>query len=168
VQNVESAISKGNLSALLGKVEQELREVTSMDCSQHALIRLKVRALILDVIHHRDIAMHLLAEKCCKIEDWAWQKQLRYYIDEGAALPAMHVRMVDAVNVFSWEYQGNAPKLVYTPLTDKCYLTMTQGMALGYGGNPYGPAGTGKTESVKALGQVSCPFQAVPPREEPS
>jgi len=28
------------------------------------------------------------------------------------------------------------------------------GMKLGYGGNPYGPAGTGKTESVKALGQA--------------
>ena len=52
------------------------------------------------------------------------------------------------------EYQGNATKLVQTPLTDKCYLTLTQAMWMGYGGNPYGPAGTGKTESVKALGQA--------------
>ena len=33
-------------------------------------------------------------------------------------------------------------------------MTLVMGMKLGYGGNPYGPAGTGKTESVKALGQA--------------
>ena len=55
-------------------------------------------------------------------------------------------------NYISSLQTGNAAKLVHTPLTDKCYLTLTQGMHMGMGGNPYGPAGTGKTESVKALG----------------
>ena len=79
------------------------------------------------------------------------------YADHSRAGGSVKVsaHMVHAEFEYTWEYQGTAPKLVRTPLTDRCFLTLTQGMALGLGGNPYGPAGTGKTESVKALGQVS-------------
>ena len=109
----------------------------------------KYKALIMDVIHYVDVVEYLIAEQCRSPSDWPWQKQLRFYLAKnGLAI----IRMVDAEFLYTYEYQGNAQKLVHTPLTDKCYLTLTQGMHMGFGGNPYGPAGTGKTESVKALG----------------
>ena len=56
------------------------------------------------------------------VNDWLWQKQLRYYTSDGDTV----MRMCDAKFSYTFEYQGNAPKLVHTPLTDKCYLTLTQ------------------------------------------
>lgn len=139
-------------------MDSRLAAITAHDLSARRLPQLKVSALVLDVIHHRDVAATLAADRAGAVSDWVWQRQLRYYAragtGAGAAAMQVSVCMVDAEFEYTWEYQGNAPKLVYTPLTDRCYLTLTQGMALGYGGNPYGPAGTGKTESVKALGQV--------------
>ena len=51
------------------------------------------------------------------------------------------ISMVDADFEYTYEYLGIAPIFFHTLLTDKCYLTLTQGMRVGLGGNPYGPAG---------------------------
>lgn len=58
--------------------------------------------------------------------DWMWYKQLKYYMDAKAGISK--VGMCDAFFDYTYEYQGNAPKLVHTPLTDKCYLTLVLGM----------------------------------------
>ena len=55
--------------------------------------RLKVKSLVLELIHNIEVAEMLAEKRVSGLEDWAWQKQLRFYLNgNGACL----VRMVNA------------------------------------------------------------------------
>lgn len=117
------------------------------------LKRKKCEHLITESVHQRDIIERLISSGATSPTHYLWLLQMRYvYTNEGEILGRLRVKMANADLAYGFEYLGVPERLVRTPLTDRCFLTLTQAMAQRLGGSPYGPAGTGKTESVKALG----------------
>jgi dynein heavy chain 1 len=107
----------------------------------------------------------LLSAGACSTHTFAWLKHARFHVEAGTDLV---VSIADGRFSYGWEYLGVIDRLVYTRLTDRfvsndckpsvasffecrCYLTLTQAVLNKQGGAPFGPAGTGKTETVKSL-----------------
>ena len=152
------AISQGSKGALKQQKKKQvsyLNKLTEMVRSQLTkLERNKVVALITMEIHNRDVMERMVKANCSNTSDFEWLSQLRFvYSKEAAEFGKCRVEQTNSVLEYSYEYQGNNGRLVVTPLTDRCVLTLITAMYLNRGGNPLGPAGTGKTETVKDLGK---------------
>jgi dynein heavy chain len=111
--------------------------------------RKKVISLITMDVHARDMVDKLVKEKAASTLAFTWQMQMRlYFTPEDGVTSA---RIIDYRTFLSYEYLGNTGRLVITPLTDRCYITLCTALKLMLSGAPAGPAGTGKTETVKDL-----------------
>lgn len=126
----------------------------------HELTKMKLTALMIIELHNRDIIDHI-SISCTSVRSFDWLKQLRFHPKETGSnnsYTALNIEQLNAPFDYGWEYQGNNGRLIVTPLTDRCYITLTQAMYMKKGGAPQGPAGTGKTETVKDLGKGMARF----------
>uniref|UniRef100_A0A7M4EWH0 Dynein axonemal heavy chain 9 n=1 Tax=Crocodylus porosus TaxID=8502 RepID=A0A7M4EWH0_CROPO len=114
--------------------------------------RQKIMTICTIDVHARDVVSKMIAQKVDSAQAFIWLSQLRHrWADEEKHC---YANICDAQFLYSYEYLGNTPRLVITPLTDRCYITLTQSLHLTMSGAPAGPAGTGKTETTKDLGRA--------------
>ncbi|CAK1600591.1 unnamed protein product [Parnassius mnemosyne] len=144
---------KKPLKKLRKKQNQILATLQSMsrrDISK--ILRCKVNALCVIEIHSRDTVDRMYKMGCMSVTAFEWFSQLKFYWDRERE--DCYIRQTNTSFVYTYEYIGNSGRLVITPLTDRCYITLTTALHLFRGGSPQGPAGTGKTETTKDLGRA--------------
>lgn len=154
--NVDGALQKDG-ALLQDLFDQQVARLKYLAASVlrelEPLHRRKCEHLITEFVHQRDIIEKLIKGGADSPGHYLWLLQMRYEFQANEApLDRMQIRVANATLAYGFEYLGVPERLVRTPLTDRCFLTLSQALAQRLGGSPYGPAGTGKTESVKALG----------------
>lgn len=174
---LESGTHHHALGRIHGETMRTLKALSELVLAPlSALDRATASALIILTVHCRDVVKQLVAVGAAGIECFEWAMQLRFYWDEEGLLDGgagagpgagsagagavcsdeagLVIRLGSAVFRYGTEYLGNTSRLVVTPLTERCYAVLTGALRECYGGSPLGPAGTGKTETVKDLAKV--------------
>jgi dynein heavy chain len=157
VEDAFRRVKKGQkhaVKALAAKLTGQLTDLVNAICDNtiKPAHRKKLDTLTIIDVHARDIVDRFVCDSILDARDFEWESQLRFYWD-GEADDILIGQCAGSFR-YGYEYICLDGRLVITPLTVRCYMTLTQALTFHMGGSPAVPAGTGKTETVKDLAKA--------------
>jgi hypothetical protein len=154
VEEVLARGSEAGMAGVLAGVDMMLGLLAYCVLQEQPPLRRKqIENLIGEYDHQRSVLRLLINNKVVSNKDFECLWQIHFYYDpkQTDVLKQLMIHMADTKLKCFFEYLTEQQKLVPMLMTDRCYLTMIQALEARLGGSTFGPAGTGETETVKAL-----------------
>lgn len=123
--------------------------------------RVLVQALVVTQVYLTDTVQDLQAAKVRSVYDFEWQRQLRSHYDPEGKELEFNTSICDASLPHTFEHLGCKERIVITPMTSRCWISLTQSVNMFLGFSAVGPPGTGKTETIKEFGRNISKYVAV-------
>ena len=155
---IDIAYEKSDIISILENltnVKERLQLANNNLKTVDLLIERKRENLIVEVLYYM-LAMSTLLESETKFISalkWKFIHRMYFVADNISNKTYLKFSHGSYTENYGMEYIGVPERLIYTKSLIQCSLSLMESRGQGYGGCLFGPAGTGKTESVKMLGQ---------------
>ena len=137
---------------------QHAGRLEAWTAARHASSCEQVVNILTVEVHSREVLDKMVKAGCASVNDFEWLLQLRFYWEAGTERCV--VRQTNTCHKFGYEYIGNPGRLVITPLTDRCYTTLTTARRLHRACSGHEPR-CSRTHKVR-LGAAPAPRRASP------
>ena len=136
-----------SIAVWFSEIEESLKILTDIVRKELTFIeRRTVIRLMTQDVHYRDIIENF-KDTQATVDDFLWHQQLRYYYTTEKK--DVVTKQLNSTLDYGYKYLGASTRLVITPLTDRCWMTITSTLNIRLGAAPSGPAGTGKLKLLK-------------------
>ena len=138
----EAATKKNAVKEAVNKCNNLLKLMSqwTLDGSLPKMKRTKIETMITIQVHQKDVASTIYSlwkqKKLTDANDFAWLQQARFYwLDEGDEdivddNGCQMIKVTDVDFQYQYEYLCCKDRLVITPLTDRCYITLAQALGM--------------------------------------
>ncbi|CAR27637.1 ZYRO0D03168p [Zygosaccharomyces rouxii] len=151
---INESFNKANFPQVITSIERETAElIAELERRSKPIEKKKLRSLLIECLHFMDVT-HRLNKTSLQKARLIWFNTQKFFYDHNRdPLERISISLADRVDLYGFAYIGIPERLVYTPTLQKGYIALSEALHQKYGGCFFGPAGTGKTETVKSLGQ---------------
>lgn len=151
---IERSIKYSSFAALTNFVNDSLDYLTSSLYDGHTVkARLKIENFIIELIYYRGLIRKMNQKSNISFVSPEWYFLQKYYLNPDLdPCRNLTIRQGNSLLYYGYEYLGIQRKLAYTPLINSSFVSMSESLNQNKGTLLLGPAGTGKTEAIKALG----------------